>query len=84
MNLSECSTLQTSIIKRVQKAAEGKRVSKAPVASAWDKCKGCYPIIGLGSIGRARESIDAFHVKLTGEDIAYLEEVCKPRELQRK
>ncbi|CAI4410692.1 BAP_1a_G0013570.mRNA.1.CDS.1 [Saccharomyces cerevisiae] len=67
-----------------RKRQKGKKVNKAPVASAWDKCKGCYPIIGLGSIGRARESIDAFHVKLTGEDIAYLEEVCKPRELQRK
>lgn len=69
----------------MQKAAEGKRVSKAPVASAWDKCKGCYPIIGLGSIERAREAIDALHVKLTGRVLRILkkfigEESCNGNE----
>ncbi|CAI4897200.1 AHL_G0043930.mRNA.1.CDS.1 [Saccharomyces cerevisiae] len=70
------------IIRRVEKVAKEKGVSMAQVSSAWVLSKGCYPIVGLSSIERAREVIDALHVKLTEKDIAYLEEVYDPRELQ--
>jgi aryl-alcohol dehydrogenase-like predicted oxidoreductase len=66
------------IIKRVKEVAQKKGVSMAQVAIAWTMEKGCAPIVGLSSVERINEAIKAVSVKLTEDEIKYLEELYKP------
>ncbi|KAL2005771.1 hypothetical protein VTN00DRAFT_10264 [Thermoascus crustaceus] len=67
------------IIDRVEELAGKKGVSMAQVATAWSLAKGDNPIIGLGSKDRIDEAVAAVKVKLTEEEIAYLEEPYVPK-----
>lgn len=69
------------IIDRVEELAKKKGVSMAQVATAWSLAKGDNPIIGLGSKERIDEAVAAVKVKLTEEEIAYLEEPYVPKEI---
>lgn len=53
----------------------------AMVSLSWLLGKGCYPIVGLNSIERVREAIEATNLQLTEEEVKYLEEPYHPRNI---
>ncbi|EJD45604.1 hypothetical protein AURDEDRAFT_165461 [Auricularia subglabra TFB-10046 SS5] len=67
------------IAKRVEKIAKDKGVPMSAVAIAWVLSKGQAPIVGLSSEKRIKEAVDALKVKLTPEDIKFLEEPYQPK-----
>jgi aryl-alcohol dehydrogenase-like predicted oxidoreductase len=67
------------IVRRVEEVANKKGVSMALVSTAWVLHKGCWPIIGLSSENRVKQIVEVFKVKLTDEEVAYLESEYKPR-----
>ncbi|KAG5808135.1 hypothetical protein H9Q71_007308 [Fusarium xylarioides] len=70
------------IVNRVKKIANDKGISMALVATAWVLQKGCYPILGLNSEKRIKESVEALNVKFTKEELEYLESEYRPRNIQ--
>lgn len=68
-----------SIVNRVEELAKKKNISMAMISNAWVLHKGCNPIVGLSSVKRVQEAIDSLDVKLTEEDITYLEELYTPK-----
>lgn len=69
-----------AIVDRVEKVAEEKGVSMAQVAMAWSLSKeGVNPIVGLSSKERIDEAVASVEVKLTGEEMSYLEEPYVPK-----
>ncbi len=70
------------IVTRVHEVAERLGVPMADVALAWHWAKGvAAPIIGCSRPSRVGDAVRALDVKLTPEDIAYLEEPYRPHEL---
>lgn len=70
------------IVTRVHEVAERLGVPMADVALAWHWAKGvAAPIIGCSRPSRVDDAVRALDVKLTPEDIAYLEEPYRPHEL---
>ncbi|KAK5781996.1 aldo/keto reductase PWA37_002335 [Arxiozyma heterogenica] len=68
------------IINRVEKIAKKYNVSMAIVSTAWVLSKGFYPIVGINSIKRVEDAIEASMIQLSEDDIKYLEEPYKPSE----
>ena len=67
------------IVKRVAEVAEKHGCKMSQVAIAWQWAKGvCAPIIGATKTRYLDDAAGAFDVKLTNEDIAYLEEFYVP------
>lgn len=69
-----------AIVERVQEVAEKKGVSMAQVALAWSlshpsEC----PIVGLNSVERIDEAVASLQVKLSPEEIQYLQEPYVPK-----
>ncbi|KAJ9200999.1 hypothetical protein DTO164E3_3748 [Paecilomyces variotii] len=63
------------IVNRLEEIAKKKGVSMAQVATAWSLShKGMNPILGLNSKERIDEAVAAIKVKLSEEEIKYLEE----------
>lgn len=71
-----------AIIGRVEEISKKHGVSMAAVATAWTIAKGCAPIVGLSSTKRVDDILTALTVKLTEEDIKYLEEPYRPKALE--
>lgn len=70
------------IVTRVHDVAERLGVPMADVALAWHWTKGvAAPIVGCSRPSRVDDAVRALDVKLTPEDIAYLEEPYRPHEL---
>ncbi|EPQ56530.1 Aldo/keto reductase [Gloeophyllum trabeum ATCC 11539] len=69
------------IIGRVEELAKKKGVSMAQIAIAWSMAKDgvTAPIVGTTSLKSLQENIDAVHIKLTEEEIKYLEEPYTPQ-----
>ncbi|KAK7449709.1 hypothetical protein VKT23_013182 [Stygiomarasmius scandens] len=69
-----------AIVDRVEEVAKSKAISMAQVALAWSLSKDpvCAPIIGTTSIDNLMDLIGAINVKLTEEEIKYLEEPYEP------
>ncbi|CEN59501.1 Putative Aldo-keto reductase [Aspergillus calidoustus] len=71
-----------AIVDRVEEIAKKKGVSMAQVAIAWSLShKNENPILGLSSKERIDEAVAAIKVKLSEEEIAYLEEPYVPKTL---
>ncbi|GKT44655.1 very long-chain fatty acid transport protein [Colletotrichum spaethianum] len=70
------------IVNRVEEIAKRKGVSMALVSTAWVLQQGCWPIVGLTSENRIKETIGALKVKLTDEECRYLESEYRPRNIQ--
>jgi aryl-alcohol dehydrogenase-like predicted oxidoreductase len=71
-----------TIIKRVEVVAKKRGVTMAQVATAWSLSHPrVNPILGLSSKSRIDEAIDVLQVKLTQEEIVYLEEPYLPKSL---
>lgn len=69
---------QKEIVDRVEEIAKTKGVSMAVISIAWVLSKGAYPIVGLNSIERVNEALQALDVRLTDEETTYLEEKYLP------
>ncbi|MCH3926551.1 MAG: aldo/keto reductase [Atopobiaceae bacterium] len=70
------------IVTRVHEVAERLGIPMADVALAWHWAKGvAAPIVGCSRPSRVDDAVRALDVKLTPEDIAYLEEPYRPHEL---
>lgn len=69
------------IVKRVEELSKKKGLTMAQVALAWvlSNPDVAAPVIGSTSIKNIQELIAAVHVKLTEEEIKYLEELYKPQ-----
>ncbi|ODQ57155.1 hypothetical protein WICANDRAFT_35844 [Wickerhamomyces anomalus NRRL Y-366-8] len=67
------------IIKRVGEIAGKKNVTMAAVATAWVISKGAAPIIGFSSEKRVLDAVIGANLKLTEDEIKYLEEPYQPR-----
>lgn len=67
------------ILRRVESVAKKMNISMAQVAIAWSLSKEevSAPIVGTTSIENLEEIIAAVHIKLTDEDIKFLEEPYK-------
>lgn len=71
------------IVERVGELAHKKGVSRAMIAISWllhQNCV-CAPIVGGSKINHVKEAIEALDLKLSNEDIAYLEELYKPHKI---
>jgi versiconal hemiacetal acetate reductase len=69
------------IIGRVEEIAKKRGVSMAIVSLAWSLKKGAWPITGLNSEKRIDEAIESVHFVLSDEEVSYLEEVYKPKQV---
>jgi aryl-alcohol dehydrogenase-like predicted oxidoreductase len=69
------------INQRVEKVAKDKGVSMANVAIAWTLAKGCCPIVGMSKVERIAGTISALSVKLTEEEVKFLEEPYAPKKV---
>lgn len=67
------------IVRRVNELAEKYQCKMSQIAIAWQWAKGVTsPIVGATKMGYLDDAAGAFNVKLTEEDIAYLEELYVP------
>lgn len=70
------------IVTRVHEVAERHGVPMADIALAWHWAKGIdAPIVGCSKPSRVDDAVRAMDVKLTAEELAYLEEPYRPHEL---
>jgi aryl-alcohol dehydrogenase-like predicted oxidoreductase len=67
------------IVSRVEEVAARRGVSMSAVATAWSLSKGACPIIGLNSKARIDEACESARVRLSEDDVKYLEEAYKPK-----
>jgi aryl-alcohol dehydrogenase-like predicted oxidoreductase len=68
------------IVGRVEEVASMKGLSMAQVAMAWSLSHpSMCPIVGLSSTARIDEAVESVKVKLTDEEIRYLEEAYVPK-----
>jgi aryl-alcohol dehydrogenase-like predicted oxidoreductase len=73
------SEADEKIVSRVDEVAQKRGVGMACVATAWVLAKGSFPIVGIGSVERIRQAVEAVNFELTTEEMEYLEEPCRPR-----
>ncbi|KAK2746566.1 hypothetical protein FQN55_005552 [Onygenales sp. PD_40] len=77
---SRDNEVDKAIVERVEELAKKKGVSMAQVATAWSLGKGgVNPILGLGTKERIDEAVASVSVKLTEEEVRYLEEKYLPK-----
>ena len=71
------------VIQRVKELAEKKKVTMAQVALAWVLSKPLVasPVIGCTKISQLEELCQVFKVKLSSEDIKFLEELYVPHKI---
>lgn len=68
------------IIDRVEEVARKKGVCMAQIAMAWSLSHpSMCPIVGLSSTARIDEAVKSVKMKLTDEEIRYLEEAYVPK-----
>ncbi|KAK6462695.1 NADP-dependent oxidoreductase domain-containing protein [Scheffersomyces coipomensis] len=79
LHLGGLSGNDAEIVNRVEKLAKKHGVSMVIISTAWVISKGTCPIVGLNSIERVEEIVQATHFKLTPEEIEYLEEPYEPK-----
>lgn len=73
-----------AIVDRVEELAKKKGVSMAQIAIAWSLSHpGVNPIVGLNSKERIDEAVASIKVKLSDEEIKYLEEPYVPKPISR-
>ncbi|KAF7336790.1 Aldo-ket-red domain-containing protein [Mycena venus] len=74
------SDANKTIVKRVEEIAKKRGISMAQVSVAWSLSKEgvSAPIVGTTSLANLEDAIAATHIKLTDEEIGYLEEPYQP------
>lgn len=73
------SAVDEAVVGRVEEVAKKRGVPMAAIASAWVMSKGANPILGLSSIKRIDQAIEATYLELTPEEINYLEALYQPK-----
>lgn len=74
--------MDMEIVKRVDELAKKKNVSMTQIALAWQLAKGvASPIIGVTKEKYLDDAVGTFDVKLSKEDIDYLEEMYVPHKV---
>ena len=68
-----------AIVDRVEEVSKRLGLSMACVATAWSLHKGVNPILGLNSVERIDEAVEAVGVELSKEDVGALEELYRAR-----
>ncbi|KAK0235586.1 NADP-dependent oxidoreductase domain-containing protein [Armillaria nabsnona] len=70
-----------TVVNRVEELATKKQISMAQIALAWimNRDSVSTPIVGTTSLKNLYDLLGAIHVKLTPEEMAYLEEPYKPQ-----
>lgn len=71
--------IDEEIVNRVEEVSKKLGKSMAQVAIAWSLSKNMCPIVGLNKKERIDEAIEATKIKLSEEDIKYLEQPYMPR-----
>ncbi|MNP62600.1 putative aldo-keto reductase [compost metagenome] len=68
------------IVERVASLAEKRGVPRTHIALAWllQKASVAAPIVGATKIAQLEDSVDALSVKLSPEEISFLEELYVP------
>ena len=71
------------IVQRIKEIAEKMKITMAQVSLAWILSKKCVasPVIGCTKIKQLEELVEGTKVKLSEEDIKYLEELYKPHKI---
>lgn len=69
------------IIQRVHEIAEKYQVSMTEVSLAWLLTKATAPVVGATKVHHIDGAVAAVNLKLTAEDIHYLEELYTPHPL---
>jgi aryl-alcohol dehydrogenase-like predicted oxidoreductase len=77
----ELSDADKTIIGRVEELANKKGWKMSHVAMAWSIQKGDIPIIGISKIERIDEALDVRGKSLTEEEMRYLEEAYRPKDI---
>ncbi|KAJ6513009.1 Aldo keto reductase [Mycena sanguinolenta] len=74
------SEANKTVVKRVEEISKKRGISMAQVSVAWALSKEgvSAPIVGTTSLANLADAIAAVHIKLTEEDIKYLEEPYLP------
>lgn len=70
------------IARRVEEIANKRGTSMACVAIAWSLAKGAMPIVGFNKVERIDEAISAISIKLTDQEVEYLDEPYQAQNLQ--
>ena len=72
--------IDTPVIQRIKEVADKKKVTMAQVSLAWILSKPLVvsPVIGCTKISQLEELCQVFKIKLTDEEIKYLEELYVP------
>lgn len=79
VGLKNLTDADSEIIKRVEEVAKKHNVSMANVATAWVLSKGHAPIVGINSVERVEDTLKAFELTLSEDEVKYLEEPYVPR-----
>lgn len=75
-------TIDFDIVERVERIASEKDVTPAQIALAWLLHKGVTaPIIGATKVKHVEDAVSSIDVRLTMDDMKYLEEPYRPREI---
>lgn len=81
MDAESMTTEDQEIVKRVQELADKKGWKMSHVALAWVLQKGANPIVGFSSVKRLDEAVDVKGKTLTDEEMKYLEEPYRPKNI---
>ena len=75
-----CKDIDAPIIKRVKEVADKMKISMTLVALAWIYSKPLVvsPVLGFTKMSHLDEAMKVFNIKLSEEDIKYLEELYVP------
>lgn len=76
--LNVLSDNEQEIVRRTELIAKNRGFGMANVAQAWLLNKGCAPIVGLSSEKRVEDTVRSLELKLSEEEIKYLEEPYRP------
>ncbi|KAJ5704137.1 hypothetical protein N7493_011275 [Penicillium malachiteum] len=71
-----------AIVSRVEELSERKKCAMSSVAMAWLMRKGACPIVGLNSVVRIEAALEALDIKLSPEEVEYLEQPYQPLSVQ--
>jgi aryl-alcohol dehydrogenase-like predicted oxidoreductase len=70
-----------TVVERVEELADKKGYTMTQVSMAWLLQKGAIPIIGFSKVERIDEALGVRGKTLTDEEMKYLEEPYKPKEI---
>lgn len=76
------SKIDEEIIKRVEEISKQLNCKMSQVATAWIVSKGGCPILGLSSISRVDEAISALDIELSNDQIEYLEQPYRAKDVR--